>query len=154
MSESQLGGKRRSRRSFIRTIGAVAAGVFLVPLLAATASARRQSPEDPVGSLSSAAYAARIGERFRIRVAPSRTVEVELFKVRESSYPAGARLSPNAPAWEQFSAIFRGPSDRRLPQETYRFEHAELGAFSLFIVPTAPAADGQRYVAAFSRRAA
>jgi len=36
---------------------------------------------------------------------------------------------------ECFSLFFRGPASKDLPQATYRFEHASLGVFSLFVVP-------------------
>ena len=36
---------------------------------------------------------------------------------------------------QPFSLTFRGPAEPALPQATYGFEHAELGAFDLFIVP-------------------
>jgi hypothetical protein len=36
---------------------------------------------------------------------------------------------------EKFSLVFRGPRHRLLPQETYRFHHAQLGEMRLFIVP-------------------
>ena len=34
-----------------------------------------------------------------------------------------------------FSLTFRGPAESPLPQATYGLEHADLGAFDLFIVP-------------------
>ena len=36
---------------------------------------------------------------------------------------------------EQFSLIFKGPPEPRLPQRTYPMGHAELGDLDLFLVP-------------------
>jgi hypothetical protein len=36
---------------------------------------------------------------------------------------------------EKFSLIFKGPRSQLLPQDTYRFRHAQLGELCLFIVP-------------------
>ncbi len=36
---------------------------------------------------------------------------------------------------EPFNLWFKGPPGEPLPQETYRFQHAELGEFALFLVP-------------------
>src|SRR5215468_6686537 len=44
-----------------------------------------------------------------------------------------------------FMLHFLGTLPKRLPQDTYTFEHPKLGTFSLFIVPEG--ADGQTYFA-------
>jgi len=44
-----------------------------------------------------------------------------------------------------FVLHFMGTLPKRLPQDTYTFEHPKLGTFSLFIVPEG--ADGQTYFA-------
>jgi hypothetical protein len=59
----------------------------------------------------------------------------------EEASAAGGRIP--------FSLTFRGPRDRVLPQRTYRFAHAALGEFPLFLVPIGPDSVGMRYEAAF-----
>ncbi len=56
---------------------------------------------------------------------------------------AGQRTTP-------FSLLFRGPSERILPQGIYRFDNAGMGAFDLFIVPLQPDSEGSRYEAIFT----
>ena len=52
---------------------------------------------------------------------------------------------------EQFSIIFRGPSDQSLGQGTRRMEHKRFGEFELFIVPIRQDGDGLYYEAVFNR---
>ena len=57
----------------------------------------------------------------------------------------------STPSHEQFSILFRGPSSPKLLQAIYRFEHQEMGAFDLFIVPVKRVQDGFHYEAIFNR---
>lgn len=52
---------------------------------------------------------------------------------------------------EQFSIIFRGPSDQSLGQGMRRMEHERFGEFELFIVPIRQDGDGLYYEAVFNR---
>ncbi|HTZ06813.1 MAG TPA: hypothetical protein VMB53_13845 [Gaiellaceae bacterium] len=53
---------------------------------------------------------------------------------------------------ECFSLVFRGGSGAGLDQRIYRLEHASLGEFPLFLVPIAPAEDGEpRFEAVVNR---
>lgn len=52
---------------------------------------------------------------------------------------------------EQFSIIFRGPSDQPLGQGMMRMEHTRFGEFDLFIVPIRQDASGLYYEAVFNR---
>lgn len=52
---------------------------------------------------------------------------------------------------EQFSLLFRGPTEPLLPQALYPMEHEKLGSFQLFLVPVGPdAQDRHRYEAVFT----
>ena len=65
------------------------------------------------------------------------------------AYQAGSgKLS--ADQEDCFSLLFRGPAGRPLTQGTYRFEHGQLGSFSLFIVPMVLDQGGQGYEAIFN----
>ena len=48
-----------------------------------------------------------------------------------------------------FALIFRAAPDARLPQQTYRLEHATLGAMDLLLVPVAADEKGRYYEAIF-----
>ena len=49
-----------------------------------------------------------------------------------------------------FSLLFRGPAQIILPQRLYRFDHTEMGAFDMFIVPIGADTDGVTYEAVFT----
>ena len=51
---------------------------------------------------------------------------------------------------ERFSAVFSGPPDIFLPQQTYRVSHPEMGEFEIFLVAIGQEADGFRYEAVYN----
>ena len=51
---------------------------------------------------------------------------------------------------EQFSLLFKGPSDLMLVQQICPLEHPEMGQMSLFLVPVDQKKDGYRYEAFFN----
>ena len=98
---------------------------------------------DVVESFTLETFLAHVGERFRLRLEPGETVELELVEATEVGAGGGAA------ARSQFSVVFRGPSEPVLAQRIYAFEHDELGAFELFIVPIGRDEAGTSYEAAF-----
>jgi hypothetical protein len=48
-----------------------------------------------------------------------------------------------------FAIEFSTSTEERIPQGTYRIEHAALGRFDLFLVPIGPPRESQRYQAVF-----
>ncbi|HYY58877.1 MAG TPA: hypothetical protein VE842_16215 [Pyrinomonadaceae bacterium] len=89
-------------------------------------------------------FAQHLNSKFLIKPeqADAAAVEVELIE---------AQAARSIPGQEQFSITFRGPLDAPLRQAMHRFEHAELGAFDLFIVPIKREQDGMYYEAVFAR---
>lgn len=79
---------------------------------------------------------------FRIFIDEPRTIEAELNEVGE------LQLSPGQ---QRFAIGFRGPKDPALNQGTYAFEHDEMGAFNLFIVPRRQDDSYTYYEAVFNR---
>jgi hypothetical protein len=67
---------------------------------------------------------------------------VELVEAAEVHAPVG---------YQAFSLVFRGPPDHLLPQGIYRFQHAAIGTFELFIVPIRQDQHGLYYEAVFNR---
>ncbi len=51
---------------------------------------------------------------------------------------------------EQFSILFKGPSEPMLLQQTCTLEHPEMGQLRLFLVPVDQRKDGYRYEAFFN----
>jgi len=58
---------------------------------------------------------------------------------------------PEQPLLEAFSLLFWSGTNRFLPQETYLFQHNEIGEFPLFIVPVNRRRRYQVYEAVFNR---
>jgi hypothetical protein len=73
-------------------------------------------------------FAPAVGETFAVDGESGATVELIL---AEAAPHEGGPASPQEP----FSLLFHGPADPLLPQATYRFQHGELGAMEIFIVP-------------------
>ncbi|MBI3853092.1 MAG: hypothetical protein HY298_22810 [Verrucomicrobia bacterium] len=112
----------------------LAAGAVLAPVLVLNASASRRTV--PLEDISFAAFAARVGGRFRVYDHAGAPVQLELAEARWRPSPG----DPSAPIAEdaqneKFALRFIGPPTRPLPQDTYWFEHADLGLFTMFIVP-------------------
>ena len=87
-------------------------------------------------------FSSHLNSKFLVNREPEGTVEVELVEVKDLG---------STPRQEQFSIVFRGPQDQLLQQGIYRFEHQEMGAFELFIVPFKRVQDGFLYEAVFNR---
>ena len=90
-------------------------------------------------------FAGRIGEGFKLRTDEATAIDTTLVEARTWGGEAAADRH-RVP----FSLLFRGPPRPVLPQRIYRMEHADLGAFDLFIVPIGPDGEGMRYEAVFS----
>ena len=91
-------------------------------------------------------FAQHLNTNFRVRgAAAAEPVELELIQVK------GYHPGPNEESgMERFSLFFQGPAEAFLPQNTYAFEHDEMGTHELFIVPVARNDDGFRYEVVFN----
>ena len=74
--------------------------------------------------------------------ADENTVEVDLIEVSELKV---------YPQQEEFTILFRGPSEVFLDQGVRSFKHEQMGEFELFIVPIKQDAEGFYYEAVFNR---
>jgi hypothetical protein len=88
------------------------------------------------------AFSRYLNTKFWLCDGDAARMEVELVKVSEFVASAGQ---------EGFSVEFLGPLDTRAKQGTYKFEHADMGTFDLFIVPIGQIQDGIIYEAVFNR---
>ena len=103
----------------------------------------------PLDQLTLASFAELLHSQFRVHVGPATVVELELV---EATATPNARMEAAADsALGNFSLIFSGPADRLLAQQMYRFEHPQIGAFDLFIVPIGREEGRLRYQAIFNR---
>lgn len=98
-----------------------------------------------IENLTEAIFSRQLNTKFLLYPEPARPLDFELVEVA-SSAPQHER------GGERFSLIFRGPVETYLPQSTYRMEHAEIGAFDLFIVPVRRDDAGLYYEAIFNRQ--
>ncbi len=135
-----------SRRGFLKI---AAVGIGGAPLLATGPAtsllAGNSRPSYGIINPNRSDFTLRLGEVFKVRKSPLEEVGIELAEV------AGISSSMPSYAEESFSAVFRGPQDRPLEQDTYAVEHATMGAFPLFIVPVYSDGEGLYYQAIFNR---
>lgn len=85
----------------------------------------------------------RVGERFTATAADGRVLTLTLASV--DGLP-GKPEADRAP----FSLEFRDAAQDHVPQQTVAFEHPQMGAFDLFVVPLGPGPEGMRYEAIFT----
>ena len=85
-------------------------------------------------------FSGHLGNSFRVYPDDSSMLDLELVSATELGDGSG----------RPFSIVFRGPNDALLPQRIYRMEHAEIGAFEIFLVPIGPDDEGLLYEAIFN----
>lgn len=93
-------------------------------------------------SLTHEAFTQHAGTKFQVQVDGNTGVELELAEVSEIKV---------YPRQEEFSLVFRGPSDAFLDQGVRSFTHDQMGQFELFIVPIRQDERGFYYEAVFNR---
>jgi len=134
-----------SRRNFLKkgAIGAVAAGVSLgianktlgSPLAVSAA-------EDLLPDM--AAFQAQLKTDFMIGKSKLPVRLIDVLKLGSARSAVGKR--------EAFALTFRADLKPSLKQETYTFEHAKLGAFSMLLVPIVSKDKDARYYEAVINR--
>jgi hypothetical protein len=97
--------------------------------------------------LTSGDFVKYINETFRLKLEGSEPLEVELIQVTE----LGSDMEEDKNRKRRpFSIIFRGPTDRYLPQSIYPLEHPHMGTLDIFLVPIGPDNKGMRFEAVFT----
>jgi hypothetical protein len=114
---------------------------------ARTATITRDSFQSVLGSAFKVSSTSGKGQPFWLRLLSVRDIEAAV-----PADPASMAVPPPPAALhplrtEMFSLGFSGGPVRNLEQETFFFQHEELGQFALFIVPAAP----QQYTAVVNR---
>ncbi len=111
--------------------GTVAALAANLPATTANALTQRilNRSQLMLNEVTQAEFAAFIGDRFQLEIAPGQVVSATLDEVKLLRHSQGTeRRAP-------FSLLFRVPSDAALPQRIYALEHARLGRIEIFLVP-------------------
>jgi hypothetical protein len=93
-------------------------------------------------SLTHEEFTKNANTKFHVQVDENTNVPLELTAVSE------LKLYPQQ---EEFTVVFRGPSDMYLDQGVRNFIHDQMGQFELFIVPIRQDAQGFYYEAVFNR---
>ena len=99
---------------------------------------------DVLSRLKQEDFVRYINSSFSIRMSPTIVWKVDLYKVTENKAGTLQGL-------KNFSLFFRGSHDNFLRQNTYNFEHPQLGKFSLFIGPAGTSGTLKQYEAVFNR---
>ncbi len=92
-----------------------------------------------------AEFTKHVNTKFRLVVDVPHTIELTLVSV------IPRMIEPNEQAgMERFSAMFMGPLEIFIPQQTYRLSHPEMGEFDIFLVPLGQDGEGFRYEAVYN----
>jgi hypothetical protein len=155
-----------SRRKFLRAGTMIALSATLPLSLATFAAGQKQRKDvskipDQLSSLPAASqknplfyftrqtFVPYVNSIFKVN--SELLAEIVLIEVKETPLVVDKR-STRIPTGENFTLTFRGPNRTRFEQNTYTVEHAALGKFELFLVPTGLPSSEQLYVAVINRR--
>ena len=92
-----------------------------------------------------AEFTKNLNTKFQLQVEAPQPIELTLIAVTPR------RIEPHEQAgMERFSAVFLGPREILLPQQTYRVTHPDMGEFDIFLVALGPDPKGFRYEAVYN----
>ena len=124
-----------TRRRFIRKCSTFAATVACVQ---ASAGSARPSESVPDAAFKEAPaferFAQQVLSLFRVVLPQGGACEVQLFCAELTPITTLNEKRSADSGHERFRLVFRGQGAVILNQSTYRFQHAKLGEFDLFIV--------------------
>jgi hypothetical protein len=122
-----------SRRQFLTGCSALTLAAATAPaaMLAAPFS-RRDGPLDAIGFHQ---FAEHVGTSFRVWQNSAAAVDLILTEAQPKAIIHASALHAPDARNEKFSLMFQGPGEIRLEQDTYIFDHSNLGPFPMFIVP-------------------
>jgi hypothetical protein len=92
-----------------------------------------------------AEFAKHVNTHFRLLVESPIPIELTLVEVTPRKVEAHEQAG-----MERFSAVFMGPREVFLPQQTYRLSHPEMGEFDVFLVGLGQEPGGFRYEAVYN----
>ena len=92
-----------------------------------------------------AEFAKNVNTKFRLVVDAPQPIDLTLVSVTPR------KIEPHEQSgMERFSAVFKGPLEIFLPQQTYRLSHPEMGEFDIFLVAIGQESDGFQYEAVYN----
>lgn len=140
------------RRTFCLRSSAGVALLLAAPWAAVAKPSRQNLRDVPLTGLSFETLVDQLNSTFHVHAGEHGLLPLQLIRV-EVKTPSPLE-KPNAPdaEFERFSLVFAGGRTQRLPQETYLFEHPQIGRFELFIVPVLSLDPARhKYEAVFNR---
>jgi hypothetical protein len=140
------------RRTFCFRSSASLVLLAAAPWAVAAKPSRRTPGDVPLAELSFETLADHLNTTFHVHAGEQGLLPLQLIRV-EVKVPSPAE-NPNAPdaEFERFSLVFAGGRSHWLPQESYPFEHPQIGRFELFIVPVLSLDPARhKYEAVFNR---
>ena len=92
-----------------------------------------------------AEFTKHVNTKFQVQVEAPQPIELTLVSVTPR------RIGPHEePGMERFSAMFMGPLEILLPQQTFRVSHPEMGEFDIFLVALGQEKEGFKYEAVYN----
>jgi len=95
-------------------------------------------------NLTEKEFSKHVGTKFQTAI-DEREIQLELTEVK--GYLPGENEQHGM---ERFSVFFEGPGDIKLPQQTLRLQHEQMGEIFLFLVPISVNEKVFRYEAVFN----
>ncbi len=121
-----------TRRQFLYGCSTLAFATALSPpaLSAASVFSRNAEPRQ----VTYDAFSKCLGSTFVVKRQDQPGVALELIRARRQPASRLAKANALDARHEKFSLLFRGPRSMALDQNSYTFEHGEMGRFEIFIV--------------------
>ena len=92
-----------------------------------------------------AEFSKNVNTKFRIKADIPQVIELTLVSVTPRRVEAHEQAG-----MERFSAVFMGPLEIFLPQQTYTMMQPDMGEFDIFLVPLGQEPEGFRYEAVYN----
>lgn len=138
-----------TRRDFLRGLASLI-GLMLIRFDRAAAPVEAERTRHAF-AWDKSVFDARVNDEFQCDFGRMGIHSLKLLQSQVSKIPEQSSRMLNMLAALNYVLIFRGPRHEAATQGTYRFSHAELGDFSLFIVPGSADTDKQHYVAVINQ---
>jgi anaerobic selenocysteine-containing dehydrogenase len=142
-----------SRRDFFKRAGAGLMATTLATLVPQGLTAHADSASAPRNIWTQSVFGARVGQDFTadLGAAGKQVLKLTAVNTGISRFQRVPNRVVPAKAGESFCLVFHGKQAAAARQGTYRFEHPQIGRFSIFIVPGGADQGGQSYVAIVNR---
>lgn len=143
---------RVSRRDFFKRLGAGLAAAAFVAVERDHILPQAGLAAASMASWTQSWFAAHVGDSFTVNYGFLGRMNLKLVRVEQgiTSVARRSQGTVNASQGECYLLVFQSPNGSALTQNTYRFAHPQLGAFSLFVVPGKADQNAQTYTAVYN----